>query len=81
MKTHATFSRFNPWFNGFQIQSVKEDMAKASMTGFNPWFNGFQIQSPAENHLPVDIFLVSILGLMDFKFKGQILVEFQRIGI
>ncbi len=35
---------FNPWFNGFQIQSQSLSACAVWFKSFNPWFNGFQIQ-------------------------------------
>ncbi len=40
---------------------------------FNPWFNGFQIQSRSRPAISAAAHRVSILGLMDFKFKGSAL--------
>ena len=58
--------RFNPYFNGYStLTSKKKMMTKVIMTGFNPYFNGYSTLTYTRPQEEEDLWMVSILILMD----------------
>ena len=66
----GVFPRFNPCSDGNQIQSVSPKPLEFFSASFNPCSNGNQIQRPGLYPLEYHDRLVSILVLMEIKFKG-----------